>query len=198
MKIPMNSLLAVLHAVSLSGCVTPIPIDNLNYRGTAAVKSDKVAQVAISSSGIGTAAGTTIMPVAGAFIAIPQSSGVVPFGTKDQQEFLLTLKKELVRLGIVKSTTSIDGATADFNISVNIDRSFFNFDRPEHKVECTLSISGAKGTFKRQYQIISSEEDSLWEKLNTNGAQAREKLAHQMLARLIPDIELYVLGISKP
>lgn len=182
-------LLAI--SVSLSACVTPIPIDNLTYQGTTTVKTDKTAKIVITSSGIGDSSSTYLMPAGKGFIPVTRTSGTSPFNEKDQQEFSQSLRKELVRLGIVKSATANASDVTDISVAVNIDRAMMTGDVVAYKLEMTMSITGGKAPFQRQYQVTSSEKDSFWTKMNTNGAEAREKLAHLMLERLIPDIEAY-------
>ncbi len=192
---PVSRLLISLAAVLLSGCVVaPIPIDNLTYKGAVQVKTDKTARIAIASSGAGDSTSTYLMPAGGALIPMTKKTGESPFGTQEQQDFARSLSKELVRLGIVKSTTSDANQAADMVVSVNIDRAMRMGDIVEYKLDITMDITGAKTPFQRKYHVVSSEKDSLWVKMNTNGAQAREKLAHRMLERLIPDIEAYALG----
>jgi len=40
--------------------------------------------------------------------------------------------------------------------------------------------------------VNSADGDSLWQKIETNGAQARLKVAQKTLDRMVPDIESYV------
>jgi hypothetical protein len=192
-KIRLISLCALLAL--LSACAAPIPIDNLSYKGVSTVKTDKTARIVVTSNGAGSSRSTYLMPVAGTYIAM-DVKGKEPFGAKDQQEFLQSLRKELVRLGVVKSATSDENATADMAATIRIDRVHLNGDFQEYKLDITMILNGGNSSFQKQYHITSSEKDSVWEKWNTNGAEAREKLAHLMLERLIPDLETYALAMA--
>ncbi len=195
----VSRLLISLVVVLLSGCVVaPIPIDNLTYKGAAQVKTDRTARIAIVSSGAGDSTSTYLMPAGGALIPMTKKSGESPFGTQEQQGFAQSLAKELVRLGIVKSTTSDASQVTDMVVAIHIDRAMRSGDIVEYKLDMTMDITGAKTPFQRKYKVVSSEKDSLWVKMNTNGAQAREKLVHLMLERLIPDIEAYALAVARP
>jgi hypothetical protein len=180
----------------LSACaVTPIPIDNLTYRGTATTRSDKSARILIESSGVGGTSSTTLMPAGGVFVPIANRSSVMPFGPKDQSELLQSLQKELVRLGIVRTVSTSASGSADVNVNIRIDSALFSVDQVEYTLEMTMLLSGAgASSVQRKYRVVSTEKDSTWEKWNTNGAQAREKLAHLVLERLVPDIEAFVGG----
>ena len=46
-----------------------------------------------------------------------------------------------------------------------------------------------------QYQIVSTEGDSAWAKMTTNGQKALDKASTLMVKRMIPDIEAYVLTL---
>jgi hypothetical protein len=123
--------------------------------------------------------------------------GKGPFGAEDQNDFAQSLRKELVRLGVVKSVTEGEDA-ADMVATINIDHASFNGDWVEYKLDLTMSITGGKLPYQQRYHVVSTEKDSIWQKMNTNGAEGREKLAHLMLERLIPDIERYALAMTRP
>ena len=184
-------------AALLSACVTPIPIDNLTYKGVASVRTDRTARIVITSSGLGDSNSTYLMPVGGTFIAMAKNSGQSPFNVKDQQEFSQSLRKELVRLGIVKLATTDVNEKTDMVAAVNIDRALLKTDFVEYTLDMTMLITGGKQPFRQHYHIVSSEKDSLWTKMNTNGAEAREKLAQLMPERLVPDIEAYASAITR-
>jgi hypothetical protein len=176
----------------LSACVTPIPIDNVAFPGETTVKSSKEARVTISSSNVGGSSGTRIVPVAGTFVAAPTRSASLPFNEKDQQEFLKSLRTELVRLGIVRATTVDPSAAVELAINVHIARATFSVDAVEYTLDVVLNMSGGERPVQKQYHIVSTEKDSIWEKWNTNGAEARLKTAKLLLEKLVPDIETYV------
>lgn len=187
---------AAMLATMLSGCViAPIPIDNLSYKGVAKVRTDKTASILITSSGIGGINSTTLMPAGGILIPMAQKSNGKVFESDSQQEFAASLKKELLRLGIVKDITSNTVEKADIMIAINIDRARFNGDRVEFLLDISMLVSGATSPSLHRYKVVSTEGDSLLDLYNTNGAEARVKLAQKMLDRLIPDIEAYALTL---
>lgn len=182
----------------LSGCaIAPIPFDNLTYREKSVVRSNLSATVEIEGTGIGGSLSSYLMPVGGAFIAMPNRSDRSVFVPSDQAQFLKSLQKELVRLGIFRSADVPPAIESDVKVKVVIDRAFLKGDVVEYILDMTMFLSGKTATsFRRSYRVVSTEKDSLWEKLNTNGAEAKVKLAHLMLERLIPDIESFVLTQS--
>jgi hypothetical protein len=185
-------LLTAISVLFLSACAAPIPLDNIAFPGKTTIKSSKEARVTVASSGVGGSRGTRIMPIAGTFVAMPTGSAAMPFNDKHQQEFGKSLRTELVRLGIVKSTTVDQDVATDFAVHVYFARSTLNVDFQEYTLDVVLNISGGEKPFQKQYRIVSSEKDSLWEKMNTNGAEARVKTAGLLLEKLVPDIEAYV------
>jgi hypothetical protein len=183
---------ATIAALTLSACaVAPIPIDNLSYQGKSTVKSTKTANVTVRSSGLGKREHVTMMLAGAIQIPITQKSDGEVFKTKDQQEFEQSLKKELVRLGLFGST-SADASTANIGVLVNIDYSTSKSDYVEYTLTITLTLSGGKEPVEKHYQVSSAESDSLWQKMDTNGAQARMKVAQNALNKMVPDIEAYV------
>jgi hypothetical protein len=196
----IHAALALCLTALFSGCaITPIPIDNLTYSGTMTVKSNKTASIRMESSGVGSRTDTYMMPVGGIQIPVTRKSAGMPFGVKDQLAFQQSLQKELVRLGVVKIIKAAPGDPADININVRIDSASLHGDLVEYAVEMTLTLSSEGATsVQRHYSVVSSEKDTLWERMNTNGAQAREKVAQLMLDRLIPAIEAYVHDVAKP
>lgn len=197
MKIITRLIVPIAVTALLSACVTPIPIDNLTYTGASSVKTDRTARIVVASSGVGDSNSTYLMPVAGAFIPMTKKSGKTPFGVQAQQEFSQSLRKELVRLGVVRFATIDANEKTDMVATVNIDRAVLSGDIVKYELDITMLITGGKQPFRQHYHIVSSEKDSLWTKLNTNGAEAREKVAQLMLERLIPDIEAYASAMAQ-
>lgn len=107
------------------------------------------------------------------------------------------MRKELVRLGVVKLATADANEKTDMVAMVTIDRALLKVDFVEYTLDMTMVITGGKQPFRQHYHIVSSEKDSLWTKMNTNGAEAREKLAQLMLERLIPNIEAYAFAMTQ-
>lgn len=183
---------AAAIAFTLSACtIARIPVDNLNYQGTATVKSAKTASVTVRSSGIGSRQQTTMMPVGGIQITTTQKSAGEAFDAQDQQEFEQSLKKELVRLGIFSSATT-EASAADIGVLVNINYSTLKMDFVEYTLSLTLTLTGGKAPLQKIYAVSSIEGDTIWQKMNTNGAQATVKVAQKTLDKMVPDIEAYV------
>jgi len=67
----------------------------------------------------------------------------------------------------------------------------------EYKITALLLIKFGETTQKTSYNILSSEGDSHWTKINTNALQAKTKAAEKLLAAIIPDIEDFVSKLSQ-
>lgn len=179
-------------ASTLSACViAPIPIDHLTYRGTATVKTDLTARVVITSSGKGSFNSTYLMPAGGILIPQAHQTTGTPFPDQAVRDFSQSLRHELVRLGVVKVALPDPDASAEMLITVNIDRVDLTTDPVQYTVYMTMLIRGGTAPYRQQYRVASTEKDSFLEKMGTNGAQAREKLALLMMEKLVPDIEAY-------
>jgi hypothetical protein len=44
----------------------------------------------------------------------------------------------------------------------------------------------------KQYRVVSSESDSVWQKLNTNASEGKAKAATKLIKQLIPDVAAYI------
>lgn len=75
---------------------------------------------------------------------------------------------------------------------MNINYSTFQSDFVEYTLNLTLTLTGGKAALQKTYEVSSLEGDTIWQKMDTNGAQARVKVAQKTLNKMVPDIEAYV------
>lgn len=186
--------LAIIGSV-LTGCATPIPLDNISYSGTNKASTSTEAKIRIISGAIKGDGTTTLVPVGGIFV--PLSSGPNPelqFNEKDQQQFGQSLEKELAKRGILKRTEAGNEKTPQVNILFAQTRHMPSFQ--EYVLDVVMEMKGGKEPFLKQYRILSSENDSIGEKWSTNSYQGKEKAAKLLLAKLIPDIDDYFYSIE--
>lgn len=71
-------------------------------------------------------------------------------------------------------------------------QTFHTLEYQEYTLDVVMEIAGGRVPFMRQYQVVSSEKDSLWTKLNTTAFEGKAKAVKLLLEKLIPDIEAYI------
>lgn len=183
----------------LNGCVNPVLV-NVTYDEPVNFRSNKTGVIQLSTGVVEGASGSTLM-YAGPNIFVPVSSGPYPhlqFNLKDQRIFVESLKDELNRLNLLRVTQvteqRIEGA------DVSIDVVFVQTTHMPHMQEYFLNVAmqliAGQQSFAKRYEILSSEGDSIWTKLNTNAADGKEKAAKRLMTELIPDIEEFVSSIE--
>ena len=190
----MASAAAVVLAALLSGCATPLPLNNVTYEGKVSASSDKAARVVVVSGATLGSPGTTTMIPAGK-IFVPVTSGPAPalqFTAEDQRAFGQSLRSELVRLKLFASAVDESAPPSDISVNILFPQTYHNIHWQEYTLDVVMTVSGGKEPFVRQYRVISSEEDSTWAKWNTNAYEGKLKAVKLLLRKLIPDIEAYV------
>lgn len=188
--------LALAALAGLTGCASPIPLNNISYDQAVSVTSTKVAQVSIVSGAVRGSGTSTLVPVGTTFI--PIASGPNPklqFNAQDQQAFGESLRTELVRTGLLraaKADVSAASPSPDLVINILFPQTYHNPYFQEYTLDVVMEILGGPIPLIKQYQVISSEKDSIWVKMNTNAYEGKAKAAKLLLERLIPDIESYI------
>lgn len=188
--------ICVAILVGLTGCASPIPLNNITYDKPVSVTSTKKAGVTVISGVVRGSGSSTIIPIGTVFV--PIASGPNPkfqFNAQDQQAFGESLRSELVRTRILRLTqdearTQLE--SPDFSIKILFPQTYHDPSFQEYTLDVVMEILGGKIPLTKQYQVVSSENDSIWEKMNTNAYEGKAKAVKLLLARLIPDIEEYV------
>ena len=204
----MNRLVAFVTAMLISGCVTPLPPPK--YQGTAAVTTQKTAEVSVVNGSVSVIRVGTLLPVGK--IYVPVGGGKdddvdTQSYFKMHRDFASNFCTELERLEIFRiakltpeptavgeTGSDIGAPTSGSGPSVRITLGFVSTQFDQHRnvytLEVTMKIDSGK-PFSRQYHIKSDRNDNEWQKWNTNGAQAIHKTDAQLLDQLIPDVEAW-------
>lgn len=193
---PLAFAVALLAAL-LTGCATPIPLDTVRYEHKTSVASDKDASVVIVSGVVSGSSATTMVPIGAIFV--PLSTGPNPglqFNVNDQRAFGESLRKELVRLGIVKSASDFSAQPKDLKVQVNFVQTYHNPNLQQYSLDVTAELTGGKAPMIQQYRVLSSEKDTFWERTNTTAYQGKAKAVRLLLEKMIPDIERYVAAME--
>ena len=168
-------------------------LSELTYDGPTLVKSSKGSLVIVTPGPASGDGGSSVISVNGALISSPLGSNpTARFHDTDQLAFGEALRKELVRLGIVKSATSDSDASSDLKVEVIFLRTHHNPNFHRYTLHVEAKLIGGKETISHQYRILSSENDSIVEKWTTNGSEGKTKAARLLMERLVPDIERYI------
>lgn len=185
----------VFLALITTGCVTPIALDNVEYTGATYVSSSKTAKVELITGAVRGSSSSGLLSV-GNNIYVNVSIGSSPelqFGDQDQEAFAESLRKELVRLGLVASIVDASSASqSDLKITLFFFQTHHQPDLQVYTLDLAMEIVGDNEPFIKKYRAISNEKDTLWQKINTNAYQGKEKGVKRLMEKIIPDIESYI------
>jgi len=182
-------------SIVMFGCVSPIPLYDVKYSGAVTVMSSETVKVQLASIDLPRYASKEI------FIPAVTTGPDYPlqFHVRNQRAFVIALRKELVRLHIFKSTVGLDShIRTDFTITINFTQTHHDVDDQVYTLHAKMELSGGKLPYIEEYRVISSVEDSTWEKWNTTAYQGKEKAVKRLLEKLIPAIEVYLKEAHKP
>lgn len=184
-----------LATLFLAGCVNPVLV-KVSYDQPVSRTFDKTGSIQLFTGVVEGASGSTLV-YAGPGIFVPVSTGPYPdlhFNLQDQRIFVESLKDELNRLKLLRvsqvSEQRIEGA--DVSIELVFVQTTHNPHMQEYFLNVAMQLKSSGKTFAKRYEILSSEGDSIWTKMNTNAAEGKEKAAKKLMARLIPDIENFL------
>jgi hypothetical protein len=132
---------------------------------------------------------------------VPIFAGPVPelqFHPDDQRAFGESLRRELVRLKLVRSAVTAEaGISPDITVSLLFAQTVHNNMLQIYILDVVMELQGGPKPFLKQYRVASSEKDSELAKMNTTAYEAKAKAAKLLLEKLIPDIEAYVATVQK-
>jgi len=187
--------LFLLSAFLVTGCATAL--GPVSYKGQVTHQSDLAGRVLLNTGEVTGYSAQSMMYVNGMFI--PISTGPMPklqFGSEDQHVFLQSLKNELVRTGVLKSISENTGKD-NLEITVNFAHTEHFPQFQEYKFTVLLLLHCGDKSDSKTYEIMSSDGDSIWAKMNTNALQGKTKAAEKLMVAMIPDIENFAANIRK-
>ena len=116
------------------------------------------------------------------------------FNAQDQQVFTESLKEELLRLNLLRvlreGESTIKGT--DILILLMFARTTHDRNLHDYQLDVAMEIRFADRAFKKRYQLLSSEGESIFIRMETNAAEGKAKAAKKLMAALIPDIEQFM------
>jgi hypothetical protein len=189
----MKRILVAL-SFALAGCSAPLKPVTVDQPVT--VTSQAKVAVALQTGAVRGASGTGLVPAGN--ILIPIATGPSPqlqFNQADQRAFVTSFRGELERLKVVREAIDVAGATtADYGIQLIFAQTIHNPHGQVYMLDVVMEIVGGEKPFLKQYRVVSSEGDSLWERMSTNAAEGKSKAATKLMKLLIPDVAAYVAG----
>lgn len=185
--------------VILSGCVNPALV-KVPYDKPATVTSDKKASIQLMTGVVEGASGTTLI-YGGPGVYIPISTGPIPelqFNLKDQQVFTVSLKDELNRLNIlnVLEVSEQKVNTDNMVIQLVFAQTSHNPHMQEYFLNVGMQLQYSGKKFAKRYEVLSSEGETVWTKLNTNAAEGKMLAAKKLMIKILPDIQAFVEKIK--
>jgi hypothetical protein len=193
--------------VTFSACVSPrVALGPVSYEGHASTSSPRRAEVRVLHGESSSQKSTMLLVGGGAILPIPLGGDpAFQFGVEDQLRFAQSFGSELRRLEIFRSVETIEVARDSDRpidpdtvsqdppaiIHLNFISTRASSQYARYWLEVEMRISGKKG-FIRTYNIDSSSNDSLWQRMNTRAAQGKKKAAQLLLIKLIPDVETWI------
>jgi hypothetical protein len=188
----MKRMHSIALALMLAGCAAPLK--PVSYDEPLAVTSDLRVAVALVSGAVRGASGTSLVPAGN--ILVPLSTGPNPqlqFNADDQRAFVASFRSELQRLKLVREALDVSSAAgADFGVQLIFAQTFHNPNGHVYMLDVVMEIVGGSKPFMKQYRVISSEGDSVWQKLNTNASEGKAKAATKLMKQLMPDVAAYI------
>lgn len=185
--------------VFLSGCINP-ELVKVTYNKPATVTSDKKASIQLMTGVVEGANGTTLM-YGGPGVYIPISTGPIPefqFNLQDQQTFASSLKDELNRLEILNVVEVAEKKVDTSNLVIQLvfAQTSHNPNMHEYYLNVGMQLQYQGKTSAKRYEIISSDGESIWKKLNTNVADGKFLAGKKLMDKLIPDIQAFVKEVK--
>ncbi len=116
------------------------------------------------------------------------------FNAQDQQVFTESLEEELLRLNLLRvfgeGESTIEGT--DVLILLMFVHTTHDSNLHDYRLDVAMEICSADRAFKKRYQVLSSEGESILIRMGTNAAEGKAKAAKKLMAALIPDIEQFM------
>lgn len=185
-------------AALLTGCVDP-NLRSVSYQKEVSTRSDMTGIVQLFTGVVEGANGSTMIYL-GPGIFVPMETGPYPelhFNEADQKVFKESLSAELTRLGLLKmKTTAPAGEPVDVVVVLAFIHTSHNPQFQQYYLNVAMQIFSAGKSVVKRYKIDSSDGDGIWEKMNTDAAEGKQKAADKLIAVIIPDIEAFITELK--
>lgn len=193
-------VLVLSSMVVLSGCINPVLV-KVPYEQPATITSDIKASIQLMTGVVEGASGTTLM-YGGPGIYIPISTGPIPelqFNLKDQQVFAASLQDELNRLNILNVTGVSEQKmnTDGMVIQLVFAQTSHNPQMHDYFLNVGMQLQYGDKTFAKRYEVISSEGETVWTRMNTNAAEGKMLAAKKLMLKILPDIQSFIGNLHK-
>lgn len=112
------------------------------------------------------------------------------FDVEDQYTVARHLERELERLGIARLAHA---GRPDWVWRLAFVRTRHIYDFNEYVLDVELWFGSDRDAVKRRYHVRSAEGDNIMTKMFTDASEGKRKAADKLLAKMIPDIEAWIL-----
>ena len=204
------SVILVLGVAELLSACAPyaaerIRLQSFSYVGPASESSNRNATLRVVVGEVtGGGSGTTIA-IGGAFVPIASPSvPKVDFNSEDELMLAEVFRDTLVNNHLFKDVEVLPLAAASDSAArspmpVDMTLTFTSTNRFNVTIvlDVNFEIKGGKA-FTRSYHVLSDEGDTVWQTMNTNLVQGKQKAAKKLLNKLMPDVEAWIRENPQP
>lgn len=123
------------------------------------------------------------------------SSGQVNFDVLDERIFAESLASELTRKGLVNINKVSEQIDTSKYLSVQLVFTKVVFDHgfgPDFQIEAALHLKTPNNEVRKLYKTSTFENDSFWDRMNTDGQEAKGLVAQNLMNKIIPDVETFL------
>lgn len=127
------------------------------------------------------------------------------FDVLDERIFAESLASELTRRGLVSIDKVSDQIDRNKYLSVQLvftKKVFEHRFGPDFKLEAALQLRSPNREMRKIYKASSYEDDSFWDRMNSNGQDGKILAAKNLIDKIIPDIETFLqlesTGLKSP
>lgn len=189
----MRTIIAVAVTTILTACVTPIPFSTITLGGSPTVISEHSALIETRTGSVRAATGSMLMPIGGAFIAVPAGfMADLAFGEMRQNEFADLLRSELIRLKVFNSVSIKSPNPADINIELFFIETIHRESHQAYELDVGLRLSGKLKSRQHRFKVNSLDDLTWFQKITTTAPEGSARAAHMLLKLVVPAIQAYV------
>lgn len=169
----------------------PVPLIPPTYTGTTNVRTQLTAAVTLTPAVADARTNSVLVSSGGIFIPVSTTPKMRQrFNEEDQKIFVDALRKEIVRLGLVRGASGT--GSPDLVIEIIFDKTLYINSVNRYSLDVTLRITGPAGPLEKHYHVQSDEGESFWEMAGNNVSEGKAKAGQRLITALISDIEVYL------
>lgn len=180
----------------LAACAAPV-LRPVPYSGPAIEQTGKPFRLIGRT---GTAAGgvtSNLIPVGGIVVGSTSTGDrELQFNEEDQQIFISNLETELTRIGLFSESISLDHSigTPAVELELTFLRTEHLSQMHDYRLGANVVVRDGTRVRTHDYDILSSQDESLFARMGTNAVDGKRKAAQRLLDAIIKDLTLFFAG----